>query len=173
MDMEIDIISYTANQFAELTTEQILEVRSAQTKKNILSEKLAATLEKERARLIGNGMMHSDVWTLIQEKLTATYEAEVERIRERLLFYLHYSKEENDETGDNPYPVDYSLSWKERYYSVKDYYEATYTNAEERFNLFKADTVARKYLGEFYASLYDYFKMLMLQAEQEAAGTEA
>ena len=38
--MKIDIISYTDEQFAQLTEEQLLEVRSAQLKKNRLDRKL-------------------------------------------------------------------------------------------------------------------------------------
>lgn len=165
--MEINIISYTAQQLAELSTEQILEVRSAQTKKESLEAKLEKALEDERARLVQNGMLHSDVWALTQEKLRAECEAEIDRIRERLLFYLHYSAQEEHGT---PYPVDYSLGWEDRCRVVMDYYLAAYIYAEERFEAFKGDAVAKKYIGEYYSIIYNYFWKLV-QDEKEGQVT--
>ena len=167
--MEINIISYTAQQLAELSTEQILEVRSAQTKKELLEAKLEKSLDEERARLVKNGMLHSDVWALMQEKMRAECEAEIDRIRERLLFYLHYSAQEEHGT---PYPVDYSLDWEDRCRVVMDYYLEAYIYPEERFEAFKEDAVAKKYIGEYYSIIYNYFWHL-IQVEQEGTNSGA
>ena len=40
---------------------------------------------------------------------------------------------------------------------MKNYYEETYTNADELFEVFVQDTVAPQYVGELYAPLYDHF----------------
>ena len=154
--MEIDIISYTAEQFAELTAEQLKEVRSAQLKKDKLEKALAARLLEEKQRMIENGTYLSSAWPLLKAKLQQDYNAEVAILRDGLLFYLHYSSKPEEETGA-PYPLDYSLSETERYKAVKAYYETTYSDGTERFNAFKQDAVARKYLGELYATLYDVF----------------
>ena len=62
-----------------------------------------------------------------------------------------------DDDFEPPYEVDYALSYEERLSVVKSYYEETYTNAQERFDEFRKDTVAPQYLGELYMPLYDYF----------------
>jgi hypothetical protein len=155
--MEIDIITYTDKQYAALTEEQILQVKEAQLDKNRLTAKLQENLQKEKERLVENGTLLSDMWPLIQTKLRAEYEQEVEAVRDALLFYLRFStKVEETEATDAPYEVDYSLEYPDRYYAVRDYYMNTYTNASERFNTFKADEVAPQYLGEYYRTLYDY-----------------
>ena len=156
--MTIDIITYTDMQFAELSEEQLLEVREAQLKKNKLLENLAKNLQKEKERLVKNGIFTSNVWNLLQEKLTEECEAEVTTLREALLFYLRFSSHATTEEEKNsPYVVDYSLSYEDRLTIVKNYYEATYTDPIVRYNEFLADPVARQYLGELYAPLHDVF----------------
>ncbi|MBR2647136.1 MAG: hypothetical protein IKD47_06240 [Clostridia bacterium] len=156
--MEIDIISYTDAQYAALSEEQILEVKAAQMKKNRLAAKLSEDMQREKHRLVSAGIYFSPIWGLVQAKLQAAYDAEVENVRESLLFYLRFSgKPSEEETENAPYDVDYSLSDTERYTQVKTYYERTYTDGAKRFAAFKADTVAKRYLGELYATLYDYF----------------
>ena len=164
--MEINIISYTAAQYAALTAEQLQEVRSAQIKKNKLDAAYLENLEKEKHRLTENGTLLSTMWQATQNRMYADYAKEVETLREGLLFYLHYSTKPDNPEGSEiaaPYKVDYSLSDTERFQIVKDYYMETYTSANERFLAFKADEVAVQYLGELYAPLYDYF----LQLESE------
>ena len=46
--MEIDIISFTDEQFAALTEEQLLEVENVQMKKNRLTEDLEEEKRKEK-----------------------------------------------------------------------------------------------------------------------------
>ncbi len=155
--MTIDIISYTDAQFAALSEEQILEVKSAQLKKNRLVSKLEAEKLKERNRLLDNGTFLSETWNLYCTKLQEEHDAEVAAIREALLFYLHFTAKPESSTSNSPYPLDYSLDNAQRYIVVRDYYEATYTDPSERFNTFKNDKIALSYLGELYKTLYDYF----------------
>ena len=156
--MKIDIISYTDAQFAALTEEQLLEVKSAQLKKNRLKAALTENLQKEKYRLMNNGILISTIWDIVQWQLNKAYEDEVEALRDALLFYLRFSGKPNEEDIQSaPYEVDYSLSDTERFQVVKTYYESAYTDSAERFDAFKADTVAAQYLGELYAPLYDFF----------------
>lgn len=158
--MVIDVISYTDTQYAELSEEQLLEVRSAQLKKNKLTETLQKHLLEEKNRLVRNGIFTSEVWALTQKKLQEACETEIAVVREALLFYLRFSaKPTSSETENSPYPLDYALSDEERYAVVRDYYEATYSDAKELYAAFKADTAAMQYLGELYAPLHDYFWM--------------
>ncbi len=50
--------------------------------------------------------------------------------------------------------MDYTLSYNERYRIVRDYY-LSITDPAERMALYSADDTARKYLGSYYASLYN------------------
>lgn len=155
--MVIDIISYTEEQYAALTAEQLLEIKSAQLKKNALDRKLEEDLEKEKYKLVDNGIFLSGIWKLYCEKRQAQHDAEVETLRESLLFYLQFSaKPSEEESSSSPYPVDYSLGMQERYEAVREYYMTTYADPSERLESFLADPVAKSYLGEWYSTLYDY-----------------
>ena len=161
--MTIDVISFTDTQFATLNAEQLLEVKEAQLKKNELIAARDEALQKEKQRLVGNGVFHSDRYTLLKNKIMAEYQAKIDLVREGLLFYLQYSMRPEESTTpevetDAPYKVDYSLSYEERLMIVKNYYESTYSTEKEQFAAFKKDTVAPQYLGELYAPLYDYFE---------------
>lgn len=152
--MEIDIISYTDDQFAALSEEQILQVREAQLKKNELERALEEDLQKEKDRLVENGMISSGIWPLLEAKLREECEEEVEWIRDSLLFYLRFTP--STEVESVPYLVDYSLSYEEREAIVRSYYMNEITDPAERFELYKADEFARTYIGEYYKPLYDY-----------------
>ena len=60
--MEIDIIAYTPEQYEKLSEAQILEVQSAQMKKNRLSRALEEAKQKEKNRLIKNNIFLHDVF---------------------------------------------------------------------------------------------------------------
>ena len=155
--MTIDIISFTNEQFAALDGEQILQIKEAQVKKNKLDRKLQEDMLNEKHRLLDNGTYLSQMWDKYCDKLRETYEQEVELLRESLLFYLQFSaKPEPEATDSAPYSVDYALEMTDRYIVVRDYYMGAYTDATARVNAFKSDKVARQYLGELYATLYDY-----------------
>ena len=159
--MVIDIISYTEEQFAALSTEKIEEIRSAQLKKNKLTLALELRLKEEKQKLIDNGIYPSDIWGKIEAKLRAAYDNDVQILRDGLLFFLHYVAENENSGGatdsDVPYTVDYSLSEEERMLIVKEYYETTYSDPVQRYAAFKADTFVKVYIGELYLPLHDYF----------------
>ncbi len=154
--MNIDIISYTDEQFAALSVEQLEQVREAQLKKNKLTAKLDKEKQEEKFRLVENGIFLSSIWDVYCQKLETEYEAEVETIREALLFYLRFSTKEEEESSA-PYTVNYALTMEERFAIVRQYYEYTYSDAKECYNAFIADPVAKTYLGELYSPLHDYF----------------
>jgi len=154
--MSIDIISYEAEQFSLLSAEQIMEVKSAQAKKDRLEQKLEEDIQKEKDALVKKGIFNSNLFALTKAKLEEACEREITLIREGLLFYLLYT---NIGAGEPipPYEVNYAHSYEERLEVVKTYYEETYQSDAERFDAFKRDTFAARYLGELYAPLYDYF----------------
>ncbi len=156
--MTIDIISYTDEQFALLTAEQLLEVRSAQLKKNRLDRQLEEDKKAEKYRLIERGIFLSDIWEQYCEKLQAVHDEEVTMLREALEFFLRFSNKPAEEEAESaPYLVDYSLTEDERAVIVKEYYTNTYSDGQERFDAFVADPIAKQYTGTWYKSLYDYF----------------
>ncbi len=158
--MIIDIIDYTAEQYAALTTVKLEEIRAAQRKKNALKKALDERLLAEKRKLVDRGTLPSTIWAQRRAELVAEYEADVEIVRDMLLFYLRYSAngEDNKAPVDVPYEVDYSLTEEERFAVVRDYYEGNYSDEEARFNAFVADEFAKSYLGELYSTLYYYFK---------------
>ena len=154
--MIIDIIHYTDEQYAALTEEQLLEIKSAQLKKDTLIRKLEKDKALFRQKLVENGIYLSNAYFLECLRMDEECEAQITALRESLLFYLRFAVRSN---STSIYPIDYSLSMEERYHSVKQYYLDAYPDASECFNAFKKDNTAKTYLGEFYATLYDYFYM--------------
>ena len=154
--MEIDIISFTDEQYARLSDEQLLQVKDVQQKKNKLLRRLEEAKAVEKYRMIKDGIYLGCSYDEVCRQLQAVYEEEVGALRDGLLFYLRFSVR-GEEGQDGPYLVDYSLSYLERIQIVRDYYETTYTDPEQRLQQFRGDVVALDYLGEYYASLYDLY----------------
>ncbi|MGN1061955.1 MAG: hypothetical protein ACI4RO_02405 [Candidatus Scatosoma sp.] len=155
--MNIDVITLTDAQYALLTDEQIEKVRAVQTKKNTLTDKLAADMKKQKYALVRAGIFRSCVYEKACDELTAAYDKKVAALREGLLFYLQFcAKPESGGGTSEPY-ADYSLTLAERVQVVKNYYESKYSSASERFTAFQADKTAPSYLGEYYSAVYDYF----------------
>lgn len=152
--MTIDVINYTEEQFAKLNSEQLLEVRKVQTSKNRLLRRLEEEKLAEKYRLVKAGIFRSEIWKNLCARLQDAYDAEVEMLREGLLFYLQYSGQQQNGAG---YTVDYSLSVVDRTVLVKEYYIRTYDDPNERFEAFKNDPIAPSYLCEAYSSLYQWF----------------
>lgn len=155
--MNIDIITLTDAQYALLSEDQIDKVRTAQTKKRALTEKLEAEKKKLKYALVRAGIFRSCVYEKACEELTAECDKKVAAVREGLLFYLQFCAKPESGGGTSESYADYSLTPAERVTAVKNYYENKYPDASERFTAFKADKTAPSYLGEYYASLYDYF----------------
>ena len=156
--MEIDIISFTDEQFARLTDEQLIEVKEVQLKKNKLLRNLEKSKTEEKYRLLKNGILNGSAYQKVCAQLQTAYDEEVENLRDGLLFYLRFSlrpKEEVEE--ESPYVVDYSLTYEERIQVVRNYYETAYADAAARLEAFAKDEVALNYLGEYYAPLYEIY----------------
>ena len=154
--MTIDIIQYTPEQFAELSSDEILEVKRVQLSKNRLARNLAEKKRAEKYKLLAAGIFQSNVWQDICCALDDAYEQEIEGLRDGLLFYLQYGNRSGS-GAVAPYRVDYSLSVVERAIIVRDYYNTTYDDGQRRYEAFKADHFAKSYVGEMYAGLLDYF----------------
>lgn len=158
--MTIDIITFSDTQFALLSAEQIERVQNAQIRKDNWEREMEQRLQREKHRLVKNGIFNSQRYTLLQQKLQEKYQERVDGLRETLLFYLRYTIRPGEiitTPTTAPYPLDYALSYSDRLAVVRGYYENTYSEPQERFNAFVEDMVAPHYIGEFYKGLYDYF----------------
>ena len=167
--MEIDIIDYTEQQYAALTESQVLRIQDAQLEKNNLIRKREIEKKEEKSRLLEQGIFLSPIWELYCAELDASYEERINNVRDGLLFYLRYTqKASSEEIATAPYNVNYALSNEERVAVVRAYYESTYPDAQERFEAFKEDTVAPKYIAYYYGALYDTFLEAAKAAQSEA-----
>lgn len=159
--MEFDIIDLSGAEVEALSTVQLKLLRTAQQKKNALYHQLQADLKTYELLTYTNGTNVSSLYADKRAELENEYEYQVEIIREQLIFNMSLGEPTTgDDTGDTgsedaAYPVDYELSYLERYVLVRDYY-MTIEDPDERLALYTADQVARKYLDSYYSSLYNY-----------------
>ena len=75
--MKIDIVTYTDEQYAAMTQEQLKEVRDAQTEKDELRVKLDEELEREKNKLVKKGIYNSNLYQLMKDKLEKEFEDRV------------------------------------------------------------------------------------------------
>lgn len=159
--MTFDIIEITEAEVKDLETVRLKLLRTAQQKKDELYHKLQNEIAEQKRLLYSNGMENSSLFTDIVAELTAEYEYQVEIIREQLLFNMSLGEPTaGGETGgsgseNSAYLVDYELSYIERYVHVRDYY-FTIEDPNERIAVLREDEVARKYLGTYYNTLFNY-----------------
>lgn len=159
--MTFDIVDITEAEIKSMETVRLKLLRTAQQKKDELYHKLQNEIAEQRRLIYSNGMRDSSLLADVTASLTAEYEYQVEIIREQLLFNMSLGEPTTDgETGGNgndntAYLVDYELSYMERYIGVRDYY-LSIENPNERIALLREDQVARKYLGSYYNTLFNY-----------------
>ncbi|HIX08910.1 MAG TPA: hypothetical protein H9683_01880 [Firmicutes bacterium] len=157
--MTIDIIDLTDPEYSDLSPVQLSMVRVAQGKKN----DILADAEEEKTRLqdqlIVNNFARSSIFTYAEARVDAEASAQVDAVREDLLYQLAYEAlgSEGNEQGPYRYPENpnYNLSASQRFLVVRNYYMQATDDPEARLQAYAMDTLARQYLGEFYATLYD------------------
>ena len=154
--MEIDIITFTDDQFSRLTDEQLVEVKEVQQKKNRLLRNLAQKKAKEKYRMIKNGTFLGSSYEKVCEQLQAVCDEEIAGLRDGLLFYLRFAVR-GEGNAEAPYLVDYSLDYLDRLSIVREYYETTYPDPKDRVEALRTDNVALSYLGEYYGGLYEMY----------------
>ncbi len=157
--MTIDIIDLTDPKYADLNAVQLAMVRAAQAEKN----KAVAHCEEEIKELfyyfLGRNTARASALSEETEQLRTERDEEVERIREDLLYRLATEAlgNEGNEYGPYRYPENpnYGLSYSQRFLIVREYYMSMAGDAASRLEAYRLDTLARTYLGDFYATLYD------------------
>lgn len=110
----------------------------------------------------------SSILENILAALKEEYDAQVLRIQTDLdesLEALYAEGDTGGETppgidpGEAPYEVDYTLSMRDRYVIVKNYY-LDYDDMAQALADFGADAIAKDYLGTYYEYLYQLLLMV-------------
>lgn len=157
--MIIDIIDLSDEQFSDLNAVQMAMVRAAQTEKN----EILAEAEKEKGEifkeLLTNGTARSTYYSERAEAIDDEAEEKVEAVKDDLLYQIAYDLDAGDGNEDGPYRYpenpNYNLSASQRFLVVRSYYMEATDDAEARLEAYAMDSLARTYLGEYYATLYD------------------
>ena len=157
--MIIDIVDLTDPEYSDLNAVQVAMVREAQQKKN----KILARAEEEKTEylslLVAGDMARNSFYALTKARVDADAQAEIAAVKEDLDFQLAYEAlgSEGDDNGPYRYPENpnYNLVQSQRFLVVRNYYMRLTDDPEARLAAFAADSLARSYLGEFYATLYD------------------
>ncbi len=157
--MIIDIVDLTDPEYSDLNAVQVAMVREAQQKKN----KILARAEEEKKEylslLVAGDMARNSFYALTKARVDADAQAEIAAVKEDLDFQLAYEAlgSEGDDNGPYRYPENpnYNLVPSQRFLVVRNYYMRLTDDPEARLAAFAADSLARSYLGEFYATLYD------------------
>lgn len=157
--MTIDIIDLSDPQFADLSPVQLAMVRVAQTKKDGILAKAEAESAELLYLVLANNFARSTAYSREKELIASGAAADVEAVKEDLLYQLAYEAlgSEGNENGPYRYPENpnYNLSYSQRFLVVRNYYMQVETNPAARLAAYGADSLARSYLGEFYQTLYD------------------
>ena len=157
--MTIDIVDLTDEKYADLNAVQMAMVRAAQVKKN----EIVAEADEEKAsiqrQLVANNFARSYVQVMANARInTAQYKA-IEALKEDLDYQLAYESlgSEGNEHGPYRYPENpnYNLTPSQRFLVVREYYMSVTDDPDARLQAYTVDSLARTYLGEYYATLYD------------------
>lgn len=161
--MEFDIITLTPEELKALSAVQMKMLRTAQQKKNALRR----TADREYATfkniVMTNGMLESTLLAEKRAELDGEIEYQCSVLADNLIYNMSLNEplpDGGDDGGDESagYIVDYSLPYTDRYIIVRDFYFAI-EDREERMELYKADDVARAYLGAYYSTLYNVLEV--------------
>lgn len=159
--MQFDIINITPEELEKLTVVQMKMLRTAQQKKDELYHKAEKDMKMFRAIVLTSGMKNSTVAEAKQAELQEELDYQTAILADNLIYNM--SLNEPTEGGDiggsggdesAGYIVDYSLSYNERYVIVRDYYLAI-SDPTERMALYSMDETAKKYLSNYYSTLYN------------------
>lgn len=159
--MKFDIITLNDTELSLLSVVQMKLLRTAQQKKDELEHKRDSEYALYKAVAQNSGLYRS---SMVEDKygdLGKDLEFSVGQLRDNLLYNMSLNEPTNpDDMGDSGvddragYIVDYSLPYMERYINVRNYY-LSIPNPVERMVMYNADETAKKYLGNYYDTLYD------------------
>ena len=154
--MEFDIIELTPEELSNFTSVQMQLLRSAQKNKNTLRENMDRDLRLFKSLLLTDDVFNSSLYAQKRAELEREFDFKTESIAEQLRYNLSLSEPYDPDDNDDEagYIVDYTLSYTDRYIIVRDYY-LSINDPAERMALYASDEVAKRYLGNYYSTLYN------------------
>ncbi len=157
--MTIDIIDLNDPQYADLSPVQLSMVRAAQAQKDKLLLAAEAEIRKLLLRMVERNTARASAREKEETRLRTEANAQVDAVREDLLYQLAYEAYQNEgnENGRYRYPENpnYNLSYSQRFLVVRQYYMDVTSDPVARLDAYRMDSLARTYLGDFYQTLYD------------------
>lgn len=156
--MTIDIIDLSDPAYADLSVIQMAMVREAQAQKDLIAAKAEKRVRALLMKLLGNNNARSSVLSKGEAAIRAEAEAEISALCEDLIYRLNFEalSSSGNENGPYRYPENpnYNLTPSQRFLAVRQYYMEI-SDPAARLEAYRGDTLARSYLGDFYATLYD------------------
>ena len=156
--MTIDIIDLTDEKYANLNAVQLAMVRAAQKKKDQIERDALEELAKVDHLLVSNYTARSSIYDAELKRIESDTAAQVETVREDLLYQLAYEDLQSEGNASGPYRYpenpNYNLAPSQRFLVVRNYYMGV-DDPDARLQAYAMDTLAREYLGEFYQTLYE------------------
>ncbi len=157
--MTIDIIDLTSPEYSDLSPVQLAMVRVAQAKKDELLEEAKRDKAELLYLMLGNQTARSTAVTRENARIDAEAQRQVDAVREDLLHQLAYEALGSEGNANGPYRYpenpNYNLGYSQRFLVVRNYYMQATDDPHARLQAYSMDSLAREYLGEFYATLYD------------------
>ena len=157
--MTIDIIDLSDPEYSDLSPVQLAMVRAAQSKKDRLLQEAKQEKLKVFNFMAANNMVRATTRLHEEARIDRETEAQIEIVKEDLLYQLAYEAlgSEGNDMGPYRYPENpnYNLTPSQRFLVVRNYYMEIEKDPNARLQAYSMDSLARSYLGEFYATLYD------------------
>lgn len=157
--MTIDIVDLTDEAYSDLSPVQMAMVRAAQAKKDKILSDAAREKDTLALSLVANNTVRSSFLTDAETRIDEQAAEAVETVKSDLDYQLAYEAlgSEGDENGPYRYPENpnYTLSPPQRFLVVRNYYMQATDDPQARLQAYAMDSLARQYLGEYYATLYD------------------
>lgn len=157
--MTIDIVDLSSADYSNLSPVQLAMVRAAQKKKDKLVEEAEEEKRELKYFMMSNNTARSTALQFAIAAIESKKQSDVETVKSDLDYQLAYEAigSEGNENGPYRYPQNpnYNLGYSERFLVVRQYYMDVTSDPNARLNAYRADSLARTYLGEYYQTLYD------------------
>jgi len=169
--LKIDVLSFTDAQWKALTYAQREIIYAAQRKKNDMARKFNTEKRNAVLQLLAGGTARSSIMENKIAELLEEYEEDLLALADSTYDAMENAAGKEAETSGgagsvnydeddvitkqsvySPSSPDYSLSYEDRFYAVRQYYMSI-SDATKRYNSFLSDSVAKEYLGEYYLTM--------------------
>ena len=152
--MQFDVIDISDEEINKLSVAQMKLLRKGQRSKDELVRKAEQEFEQFKQSVFTAGMKYSSLLDDKREEIDNELNYRLDILADDVAYDISVCSTGEESVG---YPLDYSLSYSERYEVVRDYY-LSIEDVSERMRLYENDKVAKKYLGSYYNILYNILR---------------